>query len=250
MCHQSCVVAWGLYKVVHKIGCLRKFNRAFLTFSPLGLSLWNLVHSGQLSRVQGSQAYIWLQSILFLWQRLFCAAPGRHLCTKFRGRSADHGQLRSAHRQNEDHAHAQRHVLKRLLWLKFNDAQGRRAWLEQQDRRMSEVASTFVQGLPVPFKLDENHFPCVLATRVILIIGHATVFHGDGVEFGACGPPLRRNVCMSVNGGRRGELTKGKFMLISRNRRTEVAVHRVSLLEAGLCCVFFVWSSCQFTFVG
>ena len=31
--------------------------------------------------------------------------------------------------------------------------------LEQEDRRMSEVSSTFVQGLPVPFKLDENHFP-------------------------------------------------------------------------------------------
>ena len=43
--------------------------------------------------------------------------------------------------------------------------------LEQEDRRMSEVASTFVQGLPVPFKLGENHFPYVLATRVNLIIG-------------------------------------------------------------------------------
>ena len=43
--------------------------------------------------------------------------------------------------------------------------------LEQEVRRMSEVASTFVQGLPVPFKLDEKHFPCVLATRVNLIIG-------------------------------------------------------------------------------
>ena len=38
--------------------------------------------SGPLSRVQGSQAYIWMQTVLFLWQRLFCAAPGRHLCTK------------------------------------------------------------------------------------------------------------------------------------------------------------------------
>ena len=43
--------------------------------------------------------------------------------------------------------------------------------LEQEYRRMSEVASTFVQGLPVLFKLDENHFPCVLATGVNLIIG-------------------------------------------------------------------------------
>ena len=25
---------------------------------------------------------------------------------------------------------------------------------------------------------------------------HATVLHGDGVEFGAYGPPPRRNVCM------------------------------------------------------
>ena len=38
--------------------------------------------SGPLSRVQGSQAYICMQTVLFLWQRLFCAAPGRHLCTK------------------------------------------------------------------------------------------------------------------------------------------------------------------------
>ena len=43
--------------------------------------------------------------------------------------------------------------------------------VEQEDRRMSEVSSTFVQGLPVPFKLDENQFPYVLATRVNLIIG-------------------------------------------------------------------------------
>ena len=43
--------------------------------------------------------------------------------------------------------------------------------LEQEDRRMSEVASTFMQGLPVLFKLSENHFPYVLPTRVNLIIG-------------------------------------------------------------------------------
>ena len=43
--------------------------------------------------------------------------------------------------------------------------------LEQEDGRMSEVAATFAQGLPVVFKLGENHFSCVLATRVNLIIG-------------------------------------------------------------------------------
>ena len=43
--------------------------------------------------------------------------------------------------------------------------------LEQEDRRMSEVASTFAQVLPVVFKLGENHFSYVLATRVNLIIG-------------------------------------------------------------------------------
>ena len=70
--------------------------------------------------------------------------------------------------------------------------------LEQEDRRMSEVASTFAQGLPVVFKLGENHFSCVLATPVNFDNWdvHATVLHGDGVEFGAYGPPPRRNVCM------------------------------------------------------
>ena len=43
--------------------------------------------------------------------------------------------------------------------------------LGQEDRRMSVVASTFAQALPVVFKLCENHFPHVLATRVNLIIG-------------------------------------------------------------------------------
>ena len=44
-------------------------------------------------------------------------------------------------------------------------------FLEQEDRRTSEVASTFAQGLPVVFKLGENHLSYVLATRVNLIIG-------------------------------------------------------------------------------
>ena len=43
--------------------------------------------------------------------------------------------------------------------------------LEQEHRRVSEVALTFAQGLPVVFKLGENHISYVLATRVNLIIG-------------------------------------------------------------------------------
>ena len=43
--------------------------------------------------------------------------------------------------------------------------------LEQEHRRVSEVASTFVQGLPVVFKFVEKQFSYVLATRVNLIIG-------------------------------------------------------------------------------
>ena len=83
---------------------------------------------------------------------------------KDRGCSADYDQI-------EDHAHAQRHAWEILLWLK-NGAHGRRAQLiEQEHRRASKVASTFSQGLPVVFKLGENHFSCVLATRVILLIG-------------------------------------------------------------------------------
>ena len=66
--------------------------------------------------------------------------------------------------------------------------------LEQEDRRMSEAASTFAQGLPVPFTMGENNYSYVLATLLTLI--NATVLHGDGVELGAYGPPLRRNVCM------------------------------------------------------
>ena len=43
--------------------------------------------------------------------------------------------------------------------------------IELEDRRMSELGSTFSQGLPVFFKLGENHFSYVVATRVNLIIG-------------------------------------------------------------------------------
>ena len=47
MCHRSWALAYGLYKVVHKIGRLRKLialARLNLTFLPLGLSFWNLAH--------------------------------------------------------------------------------------------------------------------------------------------------------------------------------------------------------------
>ena len=43
--------------------------------------------------------------------------------------------------------------------------------LDQEDRRVSKVVSTFAQGLPVVFKLGENHFSYVLATRVNLKSG-------------------------------------------------------------------------------
>ena len=43
--------------------------------------------------------------------------------------------------------------------------------LEEEDFGMSEVGSTLAQGLPVFFKLGENHFSYVLPTRVNLIIG-------------------------------------------------------------------------------
>ena len=53
--------------------------------------------SGPLSRVQGSQAYayIWMQTVLFLCQRLFSAAPGRHLCTKIAAALAPRITIRS-----------------------------------------------------------------------------------------------------------------------------------------------------------
>ena len=90
----------------------RSLKIIFVSFQPGNLVNKNHKEvSGRLSRAQGSQAYIWMQSILFLWQWLFFAAPGRHLRTKFRGCCADHGQI-------EDHAHAQRHALEWLLWLK------------------------------------------------------------------------------------------------------------------------------------
>ena len=41
--------------------------------------------------------------------------------------------------------------------------------LEQEDRRMSEVASTFAQGLPVVFKLCENHFSYVLYSKKFFV---------------------------------------------------------------------------------
>ena len=86
---------------------------------------------------------------------LLCGA-GASPVHKDRGCSADHDQI-------EDHAHAQRHAWEMWLWLK-NGAHGRRARLARARRpysRMSEVASTFVQGLPVVYKLGENHFSYV-----------------------------------------------------------------------------------------
>ena len=94
---------------------------------------------------------------------LLCGA-GASPVHKDRGCSADHDQI-------EDHAHAQRHAWEMLLWLKMAPTDVVHGLLEHEDRRMSEVASTFAQGLPVVFKLGENHFSCVLAARVNLIIG-------------------------------------------------------------------------------
>ena len=69
-----------------------------------------------------------------------------------------------------------------------NGAHGRRARLVRARRtqNVSEVASTFAQGLPVVFKLGENHFIYELATRVNLIIGRFLQLckHGNGMEFG------------------------------------------------------------------
>ena len=61
--------------------------------------------------------------------------------------------------------------------------------LEQEHRRMSKVASTFAQGLPVVFKLGENHLLLCIGNTCELDNWdvHATVLHGDGVEFGAYG---------------------------------------------------------------
>ena len=99
-----------------------------------------------------------------------------------------------------------------VTMVKMAPTDALRGLLEQEDHRMSEVALTIAQDLPAAYKLSENHFPYVLPTRVNLIIGdvHATVLHGNGVEFGAYrpGPPSRRNLCMKVSRGRLGELTR------------------------------------------
>ena len=63
-----------LYKVVHKIGRLRKFNRARrlnLTFLPLGLSLWNLAHF----TVPRNFRYRWPYTLDF-GKKLTCACIG------------------------------------------------------------------------------------------------------------------------------------------------------------------------------
>ena len=93
-----------------------------------------------------------------------------------------------------------------LLFLK-NGAHGRRAWLARA-RRPGDVRGYFDV---------RARFACFLQVgreSLLLCIGntceldnwnvHANVLHGDVVEFGAYGPPPRRD----VNGGRHGELTR------------------------------------------
>ena len=116
--------------------------------------------------------------------------------------------------------------------------------LEQEDRRMSEVASTFVQGLPVPFKLDENHFPCVLATRVNFIIGTVMPLFFMTMAWSSAHAGIRcvvMSVCKWMEAVA-ASWQEGKFMLISRNRRTEVAVHRKCVIAVdmkGLFCTLW-----------
>ena len=133
----------------------------------------------------GAYTHLNAEGYCFCDSGFFCAAPGRHLC------STDHGQI-------EDDAHAQRHAQERLLWLK-NGAHGRRARLARA-RRPKPVRGSF----------DVHaRFACCLQVgreSLPLCIGntceldnwdvHATVMHGDGVEFSAYWPPPRRNVCM------------------------------------------------------
>ena len=95
---------------------------------------------------------------------LLCGA-GASPVHKDRGGSADHDQIK-------DQAHAQRHAWEMLLWLK-NGAHGRRARLARA-RTPKGVRSCFdvrARFACVVFKLGENHFSYVLATRVNLIIG-------------------------------------------------------------------------------
>ena len=80
----------------------------------------------------------------------------------------------------------------RLLWLK-NGAQGRLSCMACSSKKtvglMSQDASTFVQGLPVPFKVQAGRESLPLCIGNTCEFdnwdGHATVLHGDGVEFGA-----------------------------------------------------------------
>ena len=121
---------------------------------------------------------------------LLCGA-GASPVHKDRGCFADHDQI-------EDHAHAQRHAWEMLLWLK-NGAHGRRARLARARRRQDvrscfDVRARFACGLQVG---RESLLLCIGNTCELHNWDvHATVLHGDGVEFGAYGPPPRRNVCM------------------------------------------------------
>ena len=100
--------------------------------------------------------------------------------------------------------------------------------LEQEDRRMSEAASTFAQGLPVVFKLGENHFSYVLATRVNLIIGMFMQLFCMAMAWSS-GHTGLRPVVMYICEWMEAVPTswhEGMFMFISRNGQTEVAVYR------------------------
>ena len=191
-------------------------KKAFGSLQPDTTKTEDITCSG---RVQGSQAYSWMQTVLFLRQRLFCAAPGRHLCTKFAAALRITVRSRTM-RMRKD--------MPRRWWYgsKMAPTDVGHSLLEQEDRRVSEVASTFAQGLPVVFKLGQSHFSYVLGNTCELDNWdvYATVLHGNGVEFEAYVPPPHRNVCewMELVAASWQEAT---FMFISRSRRTEVAVH-------------------------
>ena len=158
--------------------------------------------SGPLSRVQGSQAYIWMQTVLFLWQWLFCAAPGRHLCTKIV--AAPRITIRSrTTRMRKDMPRDVAMVKKWRPRTSCTACSSKKTVgcqkLLQRSRKVCLWSSSWAR-ITSPTCIGKT---CELDNWDV----HATVLHGDGVEFGAYGPPPRRNVCMWVNGGRPDELT-------------------------------------------
>ena len=115
----------------------------------------------------------------FLWQRLFCAAPGRHLCTKIA--AAPRITIRS-----RDHAHAQRHAWEMLLWLKNGAPRTScTACSSKKTIGCQKLLRRFAQGFAGGLQVGRE--------SLLLCIGntceldnwdvHATVLHGDGVEF-------------------------------------------------------------------